>query len=255
MRVMTFNLRFENDFDGDNCWVNRRGMVVDVVRRCAPDILGTQEGKWPQLMYLRDCLPEYRPHLPGRIADQNIQCPTLFVRDSCLEIRDGGDVWLSKTPDMHLSKDWDSAFPRMMSWSEICDRSSGRRFFAAVTHLDHVGTEARDQQSKIVADWAGRADAPVILMGDFNDAPLSPAHRNLTTPMTTLGDTWQLLQKEEGTDSFTHHGFKGMPQLSRMDWILVSPGFRVTHAEIIHDQVNGSYPSDHFPYMADIEWG
>ncbi|MEZ4604734.1 MAG: hypothetical protein R2861_15425 [Desulfobacterales bacterium] len=45
MKIMTFNLRFENDRDGDNSWVNRRRMVVDIINRYQPDILGTQEGE------------------------------------------------------------------------------------------------------------------------------------------------------------------------------------------------------------------
>ncbi|MEZ4579373.1 MAG: hypothetical protein R2875_15590 [Desulfobacterales bacterium] len=44
MKIMTFNLRFENDRDGDNSWVNRRRMVVDIINRYQPDILGTGRG-------------------------------------------------------------------------------------------------------------------------------------------------------------------------------------------------------------------
>jgi len=254
MRVMTFNLRFENDLDGDNSWQNRRDMVVEIINRYAPDILGTQEGKWPQLMYLCEGLPGYRAHLPGRSADKVTQCPTLFIREETLKIRGGSDFWLSRTPDVFLSKDWDSAFPRMISCSEVRDEHTGQKFFAAVTHLDHIGTEARYNQARIIADWANGADAPVVLMGDFNDTPGSRVHRALTTE-TALRDTWKLLEKSDGAESYTHHGFMGTPQLARMDWILVSPGFRVVHAEILHDQVNGCYPSDHFPYVADIDWG
>ena len=64
MKIMTFNLRFENDRDGDNSWANRRRMVVDIINRYQPDILGTQEGKWNQLAYLDDCLPSYEAVMP-----------------------------------------------------------------------------------------------------------------------------------------------------------------------------------------------
>jgi endonuclease/exonuclease/phosphatase family metal-dependent hydrolase len=38
-----------------------------------------------------------------------------------------------------------------------------------------------------------------------------------------------------------------------MDWILADQSFQVTDAKILHDAFDGRYPSDHFPYMADIE--
>ena len=85
MKVMTFNLRFENDRDGDNAWVHRRERVVKIINRYQPSILGTQEGKWSQLMYLRDQLPGYEIFIPGRTPDKIIQCPTLFFRkEDCM---------------------------------------------------------------------------------------------------------------------------------------------------------------------------
>jgi len=253
MRVMTFNLRFENDRDGKNAWIYRRDLVVEIIHRYCPAILGTQEGKWSQLAYLCDNLPEYEAWLPGRTPDKDIQCPTLFFKkDRCQVKEGGGDFWLSKTPDIHLSKNWDSAFPRMISYAGICDKNKDYMLVVAVTHLDHVGIEARYEQAKIVADWASRQVEPVILMGDFNDDPASSVHEVLTAPETDLNDTWKVMGCAEDAESYTHHGFNGIPQLSRMDWILVDSRFKVSGARIVHDQFNGRYPSDHFPYMADI---
>jgi endonuclease/exonuclease/phosphatase family metal-dependent hydrolase len=254
MRIMTFNLRFENDKDGDNGWDNRRDMVVDIINRYEPSILGTQEGKWSQISFLRDRLPEYEALSPGRLPDKKIQCPTLFFKKNDISIEGGRDFWLSKTPHVHLSKDWDSAFPRMLSFAELRIESSYRKMVAAVTHLDHIGVEARYQQAKIIAEWANQQRSPVILTGDFNDGPSSRIHEALTVPRTGLRDTWELMEKEESPQAYTHHGFTGVPQLARMDWILVDVNFTVTHAEIILDHVNGKYPSDHYPYMADVEF-
>lgn len=254
MKVMTFNLRFENDRDGDNAWTNRRKLVVDVVNRYQPAILGTQEGKWSQLSYLDDCLTEYEIVAPGRIPDKKIQSPTLFLKkDECRMIA-AEDFWLSKTPAVRLSKDWDSAFPRMLSFAMIRMKKTDRKIIAAVTHLDNLGVEARFQQAKVIAGWVKQQAHPVVLMGDFNDNPESAAHAVLTLPQTRLCDTWEMIEGSEAKKSFTHHGFNGIPQLSRMDWILADPCFTVTHARVIHDHFDGRYPSDHFPYLAELEW-
>jgi len=253
MKVMTFNLRFENDHDGENAWINRRELVVKIVNRYQPAILGTQEGKWSQLTYLCDQLPEYEAFMPGRTPDKIIQCPTLFLRKEECAIETGSDFWLSKTPDIHLSKDWDSAFPRMVSFARIRIKKLNRKIITAVTHLDHIGVEARFEQAKIISKWAAQQKSPIILKGDFNADPESRPHEVLTLPITRLCDTWKMIQGSECEESYTHHGFSGVPQLSRMDWILTDPSFKVKDAWVIHDEFNGRYPSDHFPYLADIE--
>jgi endonuclease/exonuclease/phosphatase family metal-dependent hydrolase len=252
MRVMTFNLRFENDTDGPHAWDRRREMVVDVIRRYQPAVVGTQEGKWSQLTYLLEELPDYEAVMPGRLPDKNIQCPTLFFRKADVAVKDGSEFWLSETPEVHLSKSWDSAFPRMISFADVRIEGSSRKMIAAVTHLDHMGEEARYRQAQMISQWANRQPHPVILMGDFNDSPGSRVHDILTYPETDLHDTWELAGGGDGEKSFTHHGFTGIPQKSRLDWILVDSNFQVRDARIIRDHFNDAFPSDHYPYMADV---
>jgi endonuclease/exonuclease/phosphatase family metal-dependent hydrolase len=252
MLVMTFNLRFENETDNENSWSKRRDMVTGLIRRYSPSILGTQEGMGPQLDYLKDNLPEYCLYAPQRTMDDISQYPTIFFRRDEFVALDGGEFWLSKTPNAHRSKDWDSAFPRMMSFCLLRPVGGGADLWAAVTHLDHLGKQARHEQAKIIADWVIRRNGPVILMGDFNDSPGSSAHSVLTAPETGLIDTWQARNLEEGAGSFTHHSFTGVARQARMDWILVSNHIGVADAQIIKDHIENRYPSDHFPYMARL---
>jgi endonuclease/exonuclease/phosphatase family metal-dependent hydrolase len=252
MRVMTFNLRFENEEDGMNAWIHRRNTVIRLIRKHRPMILGTQEGRWSQLAYLNDHLNDYDLFVPSnRVIDETCQYPSLFFLKRALTVLEGREFWLSRTPDVHRSKDWDSAFPRMMSCAKFRARKSGETvFWAAVTHLDHMGANARYEQARMIADWIQQHRTRVILMGDFNDSPDSSVHRVLTD--TGLQDTWKVLGMEEGNESFTHHGFEGIPAGTRMDWIMTSPPFRVKKAQIVRDRFDGRYPSDHFPYVADL---
>jgi len=254
MRAMTFNLRFENDSDGQNSWDFRRNLVVETVLRYDPSILGTQEGTRNQLDYLARNLPGYRMHAPDRVWDDTCQYPTLFFREDQFDVSQGGDIWLSRTPNVHRSKSWDSAFPRMMSCGLFLHLPSKRELRVVVTHLDHMGAEARMEQAARIADWVLDRGGPCIVMGDFNDSPGSPVHRILTSSDTRLEDTWNALGGDENTDSMTYHKFQGIPQVCRMDWILVSRDFVVRDAVVIRDHVEGLYPSDHFPYMATLEW-
>jgi endonuclease/exonuclease/phosphatase family metal-dependent hydrolase len=254
MRVMTFNIRFENDKDDANGWNHRRELVAKILERYSPDIVGTQEGKWHQLLYLREHLPDYVFCTPGRVVDETSQYPTLFYREKGFERAEAGEFWLSKTPDVHRSKSWDSGFPRMMSYLKLTGKESGKSFWAAVTHLDHIGRVARFEQASILSRWVKERKGPVMLMGDFNDDPRSRIHQLLADPDGSLRDTWQALGRGEDGETGTHHGFTGVPQDQRIDWILVSHHFRVLEARIVRDDFDGRYPSDHFPYMVDLDW-
>jgi endonuclease/exonuclease/phosphatase family metal-dependent hydrolase len=254
MQIMTFNLRFENDRDGENAWSCRRDLLVEVIAEASPEILGTQEGRPGQLAYLRHHLPQYRMQTSGRFWDDTCQYPTLFYRRERFRLLEGGEFWLSKTPSVHRSKDWDSAFPRMMNFGLLEDAETRLSFWVAVTHLDHLGAEARLEQAKIVAEWLSERPGPRILLGDFNDIPDSPVHRVLTSPQTGLRDAWQVLRRGEDEASMTHHNFHGVPQQCRMDWILVSREFHVRDAVVVRSNRDGRYPSDHFPYAVELDW-
>ena len=78
MKIMSFNLRFENDRDGENSWCYRAELVVEVIREYSPAVLGVQEGTQRQLHTLRDHLPQYRMQALGRFWDETCQYPTLF---------------------------------------------------------------------------------------------------------------------------------------------------------------------------------
>jgi endonuclease/exonuclease/phosphatase family metal-dependent hydrolase len=253
MRVMTFNIRFDNEEDGANAWVFRKDLVTELIRKYEPSILGTQEGMIQQLNTLQEELFEYHMHAPHRVLDDTAQYPTLYFQKENFHILGGAEFWLSKTPGSHRSKDWDSAFPRMMSYARVRAKDLANPIWIAVTHLDHMGETARYEQAKIIAQWVKRLSGPVILMGDFNDHPDSDVHRLLASPDTGLKDTWQVLGYEEGASSFTHHDFHGVPRKTRMDWILATREFRVTEARIIRDHSGESYPSDHFPYLVSLE--
>ena len=254
MKIMTLNLRFKNDFDGDNSWDNRKSVVTELISQHCPSVLGTQEGTWGQILYLQKHLAGYELLAPERVWDEQCQYCSLFFRTSELRATGGGEFWLSGTPHVHKSKGWDSAYPRMLSYGYFEEVKTGRSICAAVTHLDNKGVRAREEQARIICRWLAEQECPRILMGDFNDRPISPAHKVLTEN-GGMFDTWQVMRKPENEDAMTYHMFQGVPQVFRMDWILVSCHFNVSDAQVIYDHgPDGRYPSDHFPYMARLAW-
>lgn len=255
MRVMTFNLRFENDFDGDNRWVNRCELLAKTILKYGPDVIGTQEGKPSQLDFLCKRLTGYRISAESRLWDHECQYPTLFYLERFFRFLEGGEFWLSETPSIHRSVSWNSAFPRMMSYAHLEVRETGQRLWAVVTHLDHISERARVEGAKLIRTWAFAHGAAAVLVGDFNDDPGSEVHQVLTLPNGPFFDTWVRLGRQEDESSYTQHGFTGLGAKGRIDWILATPEFQILEAGIGMDHEDGRYPSDHFPYWVDLKLG
>jgi endonuclease/exonuclease/phosphatase family metal-dependent hydrolase len=142
----------------------------------------------------------------------------------------------------------------MMSYGRFREIETGREFWGAVTHLDHLGAVGRLEQGRIIAQWLQARSAPIVLLGDFNDSPGSDVHRLLTGPEVGLVDVWEGLGMLEGEASMTHHDFCGIPQKFRMDWVLASRELGAVDARIVRDHLDGRYPSDHFPFYAELAW-
>jgi endonuclease/exonuclease/phosphatase family metal-dependent hydrolase len=67
---------------------------------------------------------------------------------------------------------------------------------------------------------------------------------------TTGGIGPQLHPSDESNGTF--HDFTGDTNGSRIDYIFVTTDVDVTAAEIVHDNTDGRYPSDHFPIKATL---
>ncbi|MGE0478896.1 MAG: hypothetical protein AB7Q17_00365 [Phycisphaerae bacterium] len=50
----------------------------------------------------------------------------------------------------------------------------------------------------------------------------------------------------------TYHGFDGIADTPRIDWILHNRRFVADAADIIRTSASGRYPSDHFPVTATL---
>ena len=251
LRVMTFNLRFANPADGPNEWRHRKEMVVELILRRSPDLLGTQEGTVPQLDYLTGQLEGYLPLTGHRRVDPTCQYPTIFYRAGRFTVMDSGEFWLSETPGVHRSISWCSAFPRMATYGIL--RSPGQEFYFINTHLDHISSEARLQGARMIRDHFIPLKTPIILAGDFNEPPDGPVFQEFMGGDSPLQDTWRALHPP-GEEPATQHQFDGRPRGARIDWILTTAPFRVRDALVVTDNVNGRYPSDHFPYMAEVDY-
>lgn len=258
LRVMSFNIRYDNPGDGPNRWEERRDLVVDVIRHADPDLLGTQEVLAHQAEFLREQLPGYEYFGAGRDdGELKGEMSAIFYRADRFERLDGGHFWLSETPDVPGSKSWDAALPRMVTWLKLRDSRDGAELFFLNTHFDHRGEQARALSAMLLRRRAlEQSDgAPLIITGDFNasaEGLISALLRVGETGGRPLLDTYRAQEPEREPGEGTFNGFTGDTSSARIDWIVVSEEFDVREASIIRTTRDGRWPSDHFPVTAVV---
>jgi endonuclease/exonuclease/phosphatase family metal-dependent hydrolase len=261
LKVMTFNIKFNNPSDSIYNWNHRQSLVYDVFRNSKPDIAGLQEVLDSQLSQLRDTLEIYTWYGVGRDDGKKAgeYSPIGYLTSRFVKI-DGSYFWLSKTPDVPGSKSWKTACTRMVTWLMLRDKLTGHNFFIFNTHFDHASEEARIESAKllrkqIIEITGGR---PVILTGDFNSTSKDEAYRILTDKSAPgyLQDTRASLPDSLKKPSYSFIDFPFRPEEGNLiDFIFTKNLPRVWHDgiyKIIEDNRNGFYPSDHLPVTVEF---
>ena len=252
LTVMSYNIRLNVASDSANAWPYRREFLVSQVLFHAPDILGTQEVLPDQLDYLDKHLTPYAYLGEGREGDGKGEYSALFYNRHKFAVEESGTFWLSPTPDSVASVGWDAALPRVCTYGRFRNRATDEVFWAFSTHFDHRGEQARVESARLITkmiDSLNRGGLPVILLGDLNLTPESEPIGVLTDSLT---DAYAAAEVRLGpTGTFTGFDYS-TPAEQRIDYIMVSPGVRVTRFATLTDAIDEHYPSDHFPVVASL---
>ena len=260
IKVMSFNIRNGLAKDGENAWPLRQAFVVETIRTFDPDLLGLQEVHRFQADYLIEQLPEYDfygvARDDGKVKGEIV--PVMVKRDR-FEMIESGHYWLSETPEVIGSKGWDSALPRLASWTLIRDKQGNDKpFIFGNTHWDHRGQVARLESAKLIRKRIDSVlpEIPVIVTGDFNTHEKLDPYAELVTSTGSSGapllDTYRVIHPQVRDLEGTFSAFTGERARNRIDWILTSQDFVTLNASINYTQENGRYPSDHYPVDAVV---
>jgi len=263
-KAMSFNIRYGTANDGENSWPARKGILLRLIERESPDILGLQEALKFQIDEIRERFLYYR--LSGRGRDDGKEkgefSAILYHRDRFQKIIEE-TFWLSETPSVPGSTSWGNSITRICSWIELRDRYSGRYILVINLHLDHRSQKSREKSVELVLERFGEeiASRPVIIMGDFNAGEDNPAIRkmlefgsekNSGSTSGRLRDSFRVLHPEQ-KQAGTFNGFKGRRDGPKIDYLFISRHFKVRSADILDYNEAQSYPSDHFPVVAVLE--
>ncbi|MBD8006170.1 endonuclease/exonuclease/phosphatase family protein [Bacillus sp. Sa1BUA2] len=252
VKAMTFNVRNKHSNDpSPHTWEERLPAIKRLINKKEPDIIGTQEVSKAQLQDLKNHLPHYK-----WIGGNGGEHSAISYKEQNYRILEHDRFWLSDTPDVVGSKTWGNKVPRMVTWVKFLDKQSNKQFYFVNTHFDHQSANAREKSAHFILKVTKKLDPdlPVILTGDFNAKPGSLPH-NILTSDGEFDDLWETAENRINEDLGTFNGFDdpfgGGPD-KRIDWILGKGNLITNEIEIVNDQRNGQFPSDHFPVLTDI---
>ncbi len=268
LRLMSYNIRYENESDGGaKSWRARQPGAVAMIRREAPDVIGVQEALHGPAADLWASLPDYSFFGVGR--DDGLRAGEysgIFYSKSRLQPdpADRGTFWLSDTPAVPGSHTWGNEIPRVVTWIRLTDLASKRGFYVFDTHFDHQSQPSRERAALLLAsriDARTRPDEPVVLLGDFNSLASNPAILYLTGKSVEIAgsshtwphgltDVWQTLNPGVRNRRTAHFWQNFGPGDFKIDYILTSPGARLEGAEIVTS--DNPPVSDHYPVTAEI---
>jgi endonuclease/exonuclease/phosphatase family metal-dependent hydrolase len=260
LRVVTFNLLTVSDASGRA----RQEVVRRILPGLAADIVALQEvTRGPDLDQAAELLgPEYTiVDLPGKSGHSG----------ECLASR-----WpLGEVGTLDVPVGDDGAMRATAVVAEVLAPSG------PLLAVHHRGTfelpfeHVRERQALATARFvearlAGRAEVPVVLMGDLNAAPDAASIRFLTGRQSVDGvsvryeDAWAAVHGDEPGHTFTpanplvRAGQMPLERGRRIDYILVRSGphgplLDVADCRLVFTEpVDGVWASDHFGLLADL---
>lgn len=262
VRVMSFNIRYDEPRDGVNAWANRKTKVADVIRFHKADLVGVQEALIGQLQDLEKSLPDFAWCGVGRADGKNDgEFSAILYRKSRFRLVETKTFWLSETPEKVGSKGWDANFPRIVTWAKFFDKQTKKTFFHFNTHFDHIGKVARTQSSKLLIAKTREISGkyPFVVTGDFNAEESTDVYKILTGKTESgrykLLDARYLSRNGHFGGTSTFSGFKELEPNRKIDYVFVKDGVDVYEHGVLSDRWDGLWASDHLPVLAEIVFG
>ncbi|MBN2152041.1 MAG: endonuclease/exonuclease/phosphatase family protein [Candidatus Lokiarchaeota archaeon] len=269
MKVMSFNARTSSIPDKKHDWPKRRQLVIDIVKKYQPDVVGFQEVQRDQLADLLAGLPGYRCHHQGwQDVDVKQELLPAFYSEERVTVRESGAFWLNETPGVPRIGASGGQVLRACTWirascpSDAGSGAAAERTYAIFnTHFDHQKEARREEGARVVLERVAAlsSGAPAILIGDLNAGPGSTTYGILRGRFV---DAFVDSPTPRGDRDITCHCFTGAtkksllrPALQWIDHILMDNNVTCKGAYRILDvggRGDGTYPSDHWPVAAEL---
>lgn len=267
LRVMTYNMLY-NEKSAEALlpekyqWNARKPRLLEYIDFAKADVIGSQELQEDQIEEVMNALGnDYNYYgIKTRVNEGRSDTNAIFFNPKRLELVD------SKTIP-YENRVGDNAF----TYCRFKDKISNKVFSVINTKLTWGNTDRRLAEATQLSQFANLlpSSEPIFVIGDFNLYPFIEHKNNLFFDGTYVEKvlTEYNLKDAKNNSIFGHFGpfcsitnskknlapFVG-PELTGfiLDHILVNDRVEVLTHGIDVARVNGEFPSDHFPVIADV---
>lgn len=264
-KVLTYNIRYQNQSDGKDIWDNRKETVLKTIHQA--DLVGLQEVVASQYDYIADNSPGWSWYGVGRSDGlRGGEMAMVGWRTDRFLVVEHGTFWLGEDPFLVGKPAWDAALPRVASWLRLIDRKtmqdskSPRTLLLVNAHFDHKGALARKNSGSQVRNWIGshRGTAEAIFVGDLNAKLGSAPLEQLLSgdgSFPALVDARQLSVAKDSGPNSTWNGFSKIEEGNRIDHVLIQGGeLKVVNYQTLDPKTEaGRFASDHLPILVEFE--
>lgn len=237
LNIATFNIRVNVD-GPPNDWSSRKERVAKVLLDHDIDIVGVQEVQYDTLNDLLAMLPGYCT-VPFCGVDNAIiyKCGITLLSSS---------NWAMSDNPAFGSNTWGLAYPRTLTMGKF--KTSVGVVYVYSTHID-IDASKQQKQADFIQQHMQQSygnDGLVFVAGDFNADQGSEFVKSMEA--FTFVDTYTMT----GDDGTFGGGFT-RPAGPKIDFVLSTQCANIKSAQIIRQQVDGHWPSDHAMVFTQLE--
>jgi endonuclease/exonuclease/phosphatase family metal-dependent hydrolase len=267
LRVMTYNMLYNKKsaealLPEKHQWNARKPRLLEYLFFAMADIIGSQELQEDQIQEVMSALENNYAYygIKTRLNEGRSDTNAIFFNPKRLELIE------SKTIS-YENRVGDNAF----TYCRFKDKVTNKSFYVMNTKLTWGNTERRLAEASQLTEFANSlpSDEPILVIGDFNLFPFTEHKNNLFFDGIFIEKvlTEYNLEDARNKSIFGYFGplcsitnskknlapFVG-PELIGfiLDHILVNDRVEVFSHGIDVARVNGEFPSDHFPVIADV---
>lgn len=253
LTVISYNIRYNSQSDGEDIWDLRKGELVGQINQHSPDSFGVQEATQIQMQYILEALPEYAYVGVGRDngATKGEYSAVFYLKEK-FKLLESKTFWLSETPE-EVSVGWDAALPRICTYAQFKEHTTGRVFWHFNTHFDHVGKAARANSALLIIEKIKSlvsTESVFVLTGDFN---ASPNEFPITHLKNAFRDPLEYIELSGPEGTFNAFNLQA-PLDRRIDYIFFQGLTPLSYAHLSEKRANGRWISDHLPVKFDLAY-
>ncbi len=250
--IMTFNIRYDNPYDGANCWKRRRDFVMEMLTQKAPDILCLQEVLPHVKKDLEQSMPAYNFCGCGRSEVLQDEYNPIAYRRERFDLLFTQTFWLGSDMRKPGSMNpYSVDLPRICTQAILRDKEDGTVFSVYNTHLDHISAKSRIWgMSVIFAEMQKYKQYPSFITGDFNAVPESEEldYFNTYNPLSlqNFSDTSAL------PVTYTYHDFLNPENNCKIDYIFATGQVSKIDFTSVRETRGELELSDHYPCISNF---